>query len=133
MTDARTEASRAVGLGLLACMGEQDYERMWTDFLTEESTWTMIAPGSEPLKGRAISEFFAGGGAIFEGGAPVVTVVATTAEGDRVAIEAVGKGRLRNGRSYDNRYHFLMEVRDDRVVAIREYMDSAHVVAAFGP
>ena len=88
-------------------------------------------PGVEPISGRGIPEFFAGGGAMFEGGAPTVTITGTTAEGGRVAIEAVGTGKLRNGRDYANRYHFLLEVRDGRVLAIREYMDSQHVAEAF--
>ena len=128
---ADIETNRAVALGLLACMNQQDYERLWSEFLTEESTWTLIAKGAEPMRGRAIPDFFGGGGAIFEAGAPTIEVTGVTAEGDRVAIEGTGRGRLRNGRDYDNSYHFLMIVRDGRVLSIREYMDSEHVADVF--
>jgi ketosteroid isomerase-like protein len=127
------EQSRAIALAMFSCMAEQDYERMWSEFLTDDSTWTLIMQGSEPLRGRGIADFFAGGDAVFEGGAPTVTLTGSTAEGDRVAIEGVGKGRLRNGREYDNRYHFLVEVRDGRVAAVREYMDSQHVATVMAP
>jgi hypothetical protein len=129
MTEAET--SRGVALGLLACMDEQDYERLWNEYLTEDSTWTLIAKGAEPMRGRAIPDFFAGGGSIFEAGAPTIEVTGVTAEGDRVAIEGTGRGRLLNGRDYDNRYHFLMIVRDGRVLSVREYMDSQHVADVF--
>jgi len=128
---ADTDTSRTVALGLLACMNEQDYERLWDEYLTEDSTWTLMAKGVEPMRGRAIPEFFAGGGAIFEAGAPTIEVTGVTAEGDRVAIEATGRGRLRNDRDYDNTYHFLMTVRDGRVESVREYMDSQHVAEVF--
>jgi ketosteroid isomerase-like protein len=128
---ADTETSRAVAIDMLACMNEQDNERLWNEFLTEDSTWTLIAKGTEPMRGRAIPDFFAGGGSIFEAGAPTIEVTGVTAEGDRVAIEATGRGRLRNGRDYDNSYHFLMIVRDGRVLSVREYMDSQHVADVF--
>jgi uncharacterized protein len=35
---------------------------------------------------------------------------------------------LHNGNTYDNRYHFAIDLRDGRVAAVREYMDSHHVV-----
>jgi ketosteroid isomerase-like protein len=125
MADA--DMSRTVALGMLACMNEQDYERLWNDYLTDDSTWTVIAKGIEPMQGRAIPDFFAGGGSIFEAGAPTIEVTGVIAEGERVAIEGTGRGRLRNGREYDNRYHFLMIVRGGRVLSVREYMDSEHV------
>ena len=128
---ADIETNRAVALGLLACMNQQDYERLWSEFLTEESTWTLIAKGTEPMRGRGIADFFAGGGSIFEAGAPTIEVTGVTAEGERVAIEGAGRGRLLNGRDYDNRYHFLMIVRDGRVLSVREYMDSEHVADVF--
>jgi len=128
---ADSDASRTVALGLLDRMNEQDYERLWNEYLTDDSTWTLMAKGTEPMRGRAIADFFAGGGSIFEDGAPVIAVTGVTAEGDRVAIEGTGRGRLRNDRDYDNTYHFLMTVRDGRVESVREYMDSQHVAEVF--
>ena len=129
MTD--TEMVRDVALGMLSCMNEQDYERLWDEYLTEDSTWTLIAKGTEPMRGRAISDFFAGGGSIFEAGAPTIEVTGVTVEGERVAIEGTGRAKLRNGRDYDNTYHFLVIVRDGRALSVREYMDSAHVADVF--
>jgi hypothetical protein len=50
-----------------------------------------------------------------------------TAEDDRVAVEAVSYGVTSKGKVYNNLYHFLFELRDGKVTAVREYCDSLHV------
>jgi uncharacterized protein len=55
---------------------------------------------------------------------PRMNIVATTAEGDRVALEVAGKCTLPDGRPYDNWYHFVLLFRDDRVRMVREYCDT---------
>lgn len=57
---------------------------------------------------------------------PHVQVLQLTAEADRVAVEVAASG-VANGGKYDNRYHFLFELADGRINAIREYTDTAHV------
>lgn len=51
----------------------------------------------------------------------------TVAEGDKVAVQARSRGQLRNGRVYEQEYHVLMTIREGRIVAAREYMDTQHV------
>ena len=51
-------------------------------------------------------------------------VKAMTAEGDRVAIEATGEGPTAFGSLYQQEYHFLLKVRDGKVLAWREYLDT---------
>ena len=53
------------------------------------------------------------------------------AEGDKVAIELVGRGELKNGRVYNNEYHLLMTIRDGKVARVREYLDTQHVFATW--
>src|SRR6185295_5043968 len=55
-----------------------------------------------------------------------MTVLSSIAEGDRVALEVISSGDLRNGRLYRQEYHFLMEFRDGRISAVREYLDTQH-------
>ena len=55
-----------------------------------------------------------------------MTVLSSVAEGDRVALEVVSSGDLKNGRQYRQEYHFLMEFRDGRISAVREYLDTQH-------
>jgi len=54
-----------------------------------------------------------------------------TAEDDRVAVEAESYGETNKGRVYRNEYHFLMEFRDGKVLAVREYLDTMHVKQVF--
>jgi hypothetical protein len=55
-----------------------------------------------------------------------------TAEDDRVSVEAESYGEITNGKTYENIYHFMFVIRDGKVAAIREYMDTEHVTATFG-
>lgn len=52
-------------------------------------------------------------------------------KGDRVMVEATTVSPLKDGRTYDNRYVFLVEIRDGLIHGVREYSDSAHVLATF--
>ena len=55
-----------------------------------------------------------------------MTVLSSIAEGDRVALEVISSGDLKNGRRYRQEYHFLMEFRDGKISAVREYLDTQH-------
>lgn len=55
-----------------------------------------------------------------------VTPKGLTAEGDRVAVEAESYGETATGKIYNNLYHFLFEVRDSKIQAVREYFDTMH-------
>jgi hypothetical protein len=54
------------------------------------------------------------------------TIHALTAEGDRVAIEAESHGKHVSGKTYNNKYHFLLRARRGKIVEWREYMDTMH-------
>ena len=58
-----------------------------------------------------------------------VTPKGLTAEGDRVAVEAESYGETASGKIYNNRYHFLFEVRGGKIQAVREYLDTMHAKA----
>jgi Ketosteroid isomerase-related protein len=55
------------------------------------------------------------------------TVHSIIAEGDRVAVEAESLGRHASGKTYNQKYHFLMHWRDGQLVHLKEYMDTEHV------
>jgi hypothetical protein len=54
------------------------------------------------------------------------TIHALTAEGDRVAIEAESYGKHVSGKTYNNKYHFVLRARGGKIVEWREYMDTMH-------
>jgi uncharacterized protein len=55
-----------------------------------------------------------------------LTITGVTAEGDRVAVEMNADGVSATGKEYHNQYHDLLEVRDGKIHAGREYLDTAH-------
>jgi ketosteroid isomerase-like protein len=66
-----------------------------------------------------------------EGGVDV-TFKHVIADGNRVAIEAEGKGRSRDGRAYDNFYCFVVTVEGGKVIESHEYMDTQLAKAIIG-
>jgi ketosteroid isomerase-like protein len=60
-----------------------------------------------------------------------MTVKGAIAEGDRVALEVESYGELQNGRIYNQEYHLLVTMRDGKIAAVREYLDTQHVHATW--
>lgn len=58
------------------------------------------------------------------------TIEGVTAEGERVAIEASSVARLGDGSIYRNRYHFLVRVQAQRIIEMREYLDTQYAYEA---
>lgn len=100
--------------------------------LDESATWWVA--GNFPLSGtrdkRAFAELVGGLGGTVEG-AIKLTPKAFTCDGDRVAVEAESYATLKNGRVYNNHYHFLFEVRGGKVQKVREYLDTMHTNEVF--
>src|SRR5439155_3432731 len=62
-----------------------------------------------------------------------VTVLGTTAEGNRVAMELEVRGTLKHGEPYRNFYHHRFEIEDGKVQSLREYMDSHYTAQTLLP
>lgn len=60
-----------------------------------------------------------------------MTVKSLIAEDDRVALEVESNGELRNGRVYNQEYHFVITMRDGKISGVREYLDTQHVFATW--
>lgn len=54
------------------------------------------------------------------------------AEGNCVCVEGRGENTAMSGRAYNNRYCWIFEFRDGRVISISEYMDTELVGAVLG-
>jgi ketosteroid isomerase-like protein len=72
------------------------------------------------------AQISAAAGAIFEAFPQGIqfTLKNITAEEDRVAVEAESHGIHVSGRVYHNYYHFFMQLRDGKLVSLKEYMDT---------
>ena len=62
-----------------------------------------------------------------------LTVLGVTAEGDRVAIEAVSDGMMTNGKPYRNSYHYLFVFDGGKVKLAKLYNDTQHVADVRNP
>ena len=102
------------------------------DALADDATWWVF--GRLPLSGTYSKAEFKGLLAqllaVFPHGVTVTPKV-MTAEADRVAVEAESHGIDVAGKIYNNFYHFQFVFRDDKIVAVREYMDTMHVDETF--
>ena len=60
------------------------------------------------------------------------TITGTTAEDDRVALEAESYGVTRAGKLYNNLYHLLVLLEKGKIRTVREYLDSGHASEVLG-
>jgi FMN-dependent NADH-azoreductase len=100
--------------------------------MAETATWRVM--GSFPLAGARDRQEFGRSIANMRSSIPEgvrMTPGSMTAEGDRVAVEAEAFGKLTNGKIYHSPLHLLVEIRDGKIQAVREYMDTYHVYEVF--
>ena len=103
------------------------------DLMDDEGTWWVA--GSTDISGTYTKEGFRELASGVAGGTRAgirLSPTGITAEGDRVAVEAVSYGETLDGKRYLNQYHFLFEFKNGKFIAVREYMDPMHVREVFG-
>lgn len=123
--------SEQVARNFFDTLSSGDLEKLRT-LLHEQATWTVTAtgiPGAGEKKGRnaIIDDFLSPARGMFVPGDPKIHVDRLISKGSVVAVEARGVGHFRNGKEYSNRYAFFIEVKDDKIFDLREYMDSYYV------
>jgi ketosteroid isomerase-like protein len=105
------------------------------DIMTDDATWWIAGkPEQLPAAGvygkEKIARLFHNMAGQLKGGLRM-TVRSAIAEGDKVALEVESHGELKNGRVYDQQYHFLVTVRDEKISEVREYLDTQHAFATW--
>ena len=98
-----------------------------------EATWTPMGktiPGAGVHTGRKgiVDEFLGPIRGLFVDGDPKNEILTLFSKGEMVLAETHGTGLFRNGKTYDNRYCWVVEVRDGMILTIREYMDTAYIL-----
>ncbi len=48
-------------------------------------------------------------------------------EGAAGGVRDAGHRAAENGKNYNNRYAWMIEIKDDKIFALREYMDTYHI------
>mgnify|MGYP000616024969 FL=1 len=51
-------------------------------------------------------------------------ITGITAEDERVAVEISGEAIHASGETYNNQYHFLLRIKDGKILELKEYMDT---------
>jgi ketosteroid isomerase-like protein len=53
-------------------------------------------------------------------------------EGDKVAVEVDSEMKLKDGREYRNEYHFRIQMRNGKILQVKEYLDTMCAAKFFG-
>jgi ketosteroid isomerase-like protein len=124
--DLEAKCAAAVAFWLGACKGQVDRAMCAQDF-------TFWNPQMGTLSRDDFLAAASGSMDIFDG--PLnIFVDATTAENNRVAIEAHSEAKLINGARYANRYHMLVVFDDDgKIARMDEHLDSQHMADVVSP
>ena len=51
-------------------------------------------------------------------------ITGMTAENERVAVEVSGEAIHASGEVYNNKYHFLLTIKNGKIIELKEYMDT---------
>jgi hypothetical protein len=100
------------------------------DSFSETATWRLFGdmPMSGTWRGRdtIIDEFLAGALGHYEPGSIRLDITTVVADGDRAVVEWTSRARTRRGEPYENFCVGVFAVRDGKIQAVREYMDTAY-------
>ena len=97
----------------------------YLDFYTDESIiWTAgnNAIGGTRTKAEVVS-FAQNILSAFPAGI-TFNIKGMTAEDERVAVEINGEAIHASGETYNNKYHFLLRIKDGKILELKEYMDT---------
>jgi uncharacterized protein len=94
------------------------------------ATWRLFGdmPMSGTWRGRdtIIDEFLPGALGHYEPGSIRLEITAIVADGERAVVEWTSRARTRRGEPYENFCVGVFTVRDGKIQAVREYMDTAY-------
>ena len=97
----------------------------YLDFYNDDSIiWTA---GNNAIGGtrtkKEIIDFAQGILAAFPTGI-TFNITGMTAENERVAVEVSGEAMHASGEAYNNKYHFLLTIKNGKIIELKEYMDT---------
>ena len=128
------EQNKQVVLDFYAAGARGDMDRCF-ELLADDIAWTNIGTtkfsgtfvGKQALMDELLGPLFgqlkAGIGS---------TIERLTAEGDIVVAQTSGTAETHDGTPYNNSYCQVIQVRDGKIAAVKEYFDTALVDAVFG-
>ena len=103
-------------------------QQLHADASWEATSKSIPGAGIKCGRDNIIDEFLAPIRGLFLPGDPKVEILRIFSKGGWVAAETEAHGTLASGKPYDNRYAWIVEVRDGKICTLREYMDSAYIL-----
>ena len=99
-----------------------------TAFANMDDNVSWLVPGNTEVSGLhrgkdAILKFMSGVGAVFPEGLQS-EIKRAYADGDTVILELTNRGKVSNGKFYENEYCFVFELENGKIRRIREYVDT---------
>jgi uncharacterized protein len=131
MSDAEINEQLVVNFFETLSTGDLEKVRV---LLHADASWTPMVKdvpgaGTHAPRDVIIDEFLAPVRGLFEPGDPKIEVDNVFAKGDKVCAETRAFGMLSNGNEYNNRYCWGIDIKDGKILALREYMDSHYVMS----
>ena len=120
-----TEENRATAIKMIEQIGRGIIDE---SLVTPNICWWV--PGRGTLRKQDFLQLVNGFNALTTGDCKFV-IHGTTAEGDRVAVEAESYAELVSGGTYNNTYHFLFEFENGKIRLAKEYNDSKYAADTF--
>ncbi|MGE0385957.1 MAG: nuclear transport factor 2 family protein [Gammaproteobacteria bacterium] len=124
------EDNRRIALRYLELISAGDIDGAFA-LVADDAVWTV--PGRSAIAARlAKTQVRAALEAVITASVSGMRIwpIATTAEGDRVAVQAESQVTLRNGGEYANCYHILLVIRGGLIREGFEYFDTLHAAQA---
>lgn len=133
MHQTQTSDAKAVLTAYVAAVEAGDADAIRESF-ADDATWTLAGelPISGTWIGRAaiVEEFLPTALAHYEPGSVRLEITGMIAEGDHVALQWTSRARTLAGSAYENDCIGVFTVRDGRIRAVREYMDTHYAYRA---
>jgi uncharacterized protein len=129
MTDSRTVIERYV-----AAVAARDMDTV-RGLFAEDATWWL--GGELPLSGTwrgrdaILGDFLGSIPRLYRPETISLEITSMVVDGDVVALEWTSRALTVAGEDYENQCAGVFTVRDGRIVAVREYMDTQYAAAKF--
>ena len=121
---------RAAFDGLAQADGTAFLDLMADDFswiIEGQSKWSRRYDGKDVVRRELFRPLFENFATPYRNAAEEII-----AEGDRVVVLCKGEVKTKAGEDYNNDYCYVIRMRGDKMIELREYMDTALAEAALG-
>lgn len=129
-----SESNRATLATIFEGLSNRDGAAFW-DALADDAVWVAMGENSwsGTYRGKAEIRQNLIGPLRARIGAPRNVVDRIIVDGDWAAVQFRGDNQTAEGERYDNRYVFILRLRDGLIVEIAEYMDTELTTRVLGP